>query len=86
MQAAIVTASPGQPPKLAMAELLEWHVVADGDMPDADITVLLWWTDHAGVTDWDRGWRDGEAWRLAESGGVCPGTVTHWAQPEGPAA
>lgn len=85
MSTAIVTAVAGQPATLAVAELLEWHVVAAGDMPDSDITVLLWWTDHAGITDWERGWWDGEDWRLAESGGVCAGTVTHWAQPEGPA-
>ena len=67
------------------AELLEWHPTAGGQRPDADITVLLWTRDHAGITDWERGWWDGEDWRLAESGGVCAGTVTHWAQPEGPA-
>ena len=69
-----------------MAELLEWHCVAGGDLPDADITVLMWVRDWAGITDWERGWFDGEAWHLAESGGMCAGTVTHWAQPEGPAA
>lgn len=64
------------------AELLEWHRAAH-DMPDADLTVLLWIVTGAD-TEWQAGWWDGEVWRLAESGGVCAGSVTHWAEPEGP--
>lgn len=68
----------------SMAELLQWHRVADGDMPDADTTVLLWIMDGQ-VGDWEPGWWDGEHWRLCESGGVVFGVVTQWAEPEGPA-
>lgn len=66
-----------------MAELLQWHRVAAGDMPDADLTVLLWLCDGT-VQEWAAGWWDGQDWRLCESGGVAAGTVTHWAEPEGP--
>jgi hypothetical protein len=67
---------------------LEWHHVSVHDMPDADLTVMLWISDPTGLSqpDWDRGWWDGEVWRLAESGGACAGTVVAWAEPEGPAA
>ncbi len=67
------------------AELLEWHCVANGDLPDDDLTVLLWVKD-GGTADWASGWRDGDAWRDAASGGVVAGEVTHWAAPEGPAS
>ena len=63
-------------------ELLKWHTPAS-DMPDAEITVLLWVQDGQ-VAGWASGWWDGEDWRLAESGGVCAGTVVAWAEPEGP--
>lgn len=68
----------------SIAELLQWHRVAGGDMPDADTTVLLWIMDGQ-VGDREPGWWDGEHWRLCESGGVAFGVVTHWAEPEGPA-
>lgn len=68
-----------------LIEVLTWHDVAAGDMPDADIVQLLWIRDADGHAEWDRGWWDGEGWRLAESGGRCCGTVLFWAEPEGPA-
>jgi len=74
----------------SQAELIEWHP-ASGSKPDADATVLLWLTPNpeAGMhapAGWEAGFWDGADWRLAESGGVADGTVTHWAQPDGPAA
>lgn len=69
-----------------LIESLQWHDVAAGDMPDADADVLLWILDADGSKGWDRGWLDGDCWRLAESGGEVDGTVTHWSAPEGPAA
>ena len=69
------------------AEMIEWHP-ASGDKPDADATVLLWIPgfDTLVPSGWEAGFWDGENWRLAESGGLVDGTVTHWAMPEGPAA
>jgi hypothetical protein len=70
--------------RTSSAELLEWHR-AEHELPDADITVLLW-IGTGTEADWAAGWWDGEAWRLAESGGVCAGVVYAWAEPEGPAS
>jgi hypothetical protein len=67
----------------AIAELLEWH--AADTLPDADATVLMW-VREGSAADWASGWWDGEDWRDAASGGVVAGTVTHWAEPEGPPA
>jgi len=67
----------------AVAELLEWH--AAEQLPDADMTVLMWVCCGA-ERDWFAGWWDGEDWRDCASGGVVVGEVTHWAEPEGPAA
>jgi hypothetical protein len=67
-----------------LIEALTWRDVAAGEMPDSDITLLLWLRHMDGSTDWDRGWWDGECWRLAESGGECGGTVLFWSSPEGP--
>ena len=50
------------------------------------MAVLLWIKLLDGTHDWAGGWWDGTDWRLCESGGVCSGVVTHWAEPEGPAA
>lgn len=60
---------------------LTWHPAAQP--PDCDITHLLWIQDGA-ESDWQAGWWDGTDWRLCESGGVVAGTVTHWADPQGP--
>ena len=68
----------------AVAELLEWHAAAE-QLPDADMTVLMWVVSGA-ERDWFSGWWDGEVWRECASGGVVAGTVTHWAEPEGPTA
>lgn len=70
------------------AELIEWHP-ASGSKPDADATVLLWMAPDAqdGISipaGWEAGFWDGDDWRLAESGGLVDGTVTHWAQAGGP--
>lgn len=67
-------------------EQLVWHNPAAGDMPDAEATVLMWVLLEDGDELWEGGWWDGEAWRLAESGGICPGTVSAWSEPNGPAA
>lgn len=66
---------------------LTWHDAAR-ELPDADMTVLLWTRDASidAGHDWTTGWHDGDCWRLCESGGVCAQTVTHWAEPEGPTA
>jgi hypothetical protein len=69
-------------------EVLQWHD-ASVSKPDADSTVLLWFgaagQDGDGdLPGWEAGWWDGEAWRLAESGGVAADLVTHWAEPCGP--
>lgn len=63
-------------------ETLHWHSASC--VPDADTTVLLWVQYADGETDWSSGWWDGGDWRLCESGGVCCGTVLHWADPAGP--
>jgi hypothetical protein len=63
-------------------EALQWHPAEQ--LPDADITVLLW-VVYGTEPDWCRGWWDGEAWRDCASGGVVAGVVTHWAEPAGPA-
>ncbi len=65
-------------------EALSWTPASQ--LPDADLNVLLWLVWPDGETDWAPGWWDGEAWRLCESGGVCAGRVTHYAEPVGPAA
>lgn len=65
-----------------VAELLEWHSVAAG-LPDADTTVMMWVADGT-EHDWAAGWWDGECWRGCDHGGPVAGTVTHWADPEGP--
>lgn len=67
-------------------QFLQWHCVAFRDYPDADLTVLLWIRLLDGTQEWAGGWWDGADWRLCESGGVCSGVVTHWAEPAGPAA
>ncbi len=82
MPATATNAAAGHPPRAAVAEFLEWHPTAGGQRPDADITVLMWVWYADGTADWAGGWQDGDAWRDAASGG----TVTHWAEPEGPAA
>ncbi len=67
-----------------VSELLEWHSVATG-LPDCDTTVLLWIV-NGNESDWAGGWHDGQDWRGCDHGGVLAGTVTHWAEPEGPQA
>jgi hypothetical protein len=67
----------------AIAELMEWHH-AD-QLPDADMTVLLWVVCGT-EQDWCSGWWDGDCWRDCASGGEVAGRVTHWAEVEGPAA
>lgn len=66
-------------------EQLRWHPAKPGSLPDADQSVLLWvrWPD--GEEDWCTGWLDADGWRLCESGGLCGGEVTHWADVGGPA-
>lgn len=71
-----------EPPTNPLIEPLRWHDVAAGDMPDPDLTVLLW-TDDA-EQPWAAGWFDGEVWRLCESGGECAERVLFWSSPEGP--
>lgn len=65
----------------ATAELLEWHATATA-LPDGDITVLCWLQPG---DEWFAGWWDGHCWVDAATGGWLEG-VTHWAEPEGPAA
>lgn len=68
------------------AELLEWQSVAGGHYPDADMTVMLWLQYADGTADWCSGWWNGEQWLDCASGDKVGGVVTHWAEPEGPAA
>ena len=68
----------------AVAELLEWHSAEQ--LPDADMTVLMWVVSGGTEQDWFAGWWDGDCWRDCASGGEVAGVVTHWAEPEGPAA
>jgi hypothetical protein len=73
------------------AELLEWHCVEKGDMPDCDLTVMMWVQyppdpEGGATSDWASGWWDGEVWRHCSSGGVVAELVTHWAAPDGPAS
>lgn len=69
----------------AVAELLEWHDVRTS-MPDSEITVLVWTRDERGDADWCSAWWSGEQWIDCASGGIVELDVTHWAQPDGPAA
>lgn len=71
--------------KTRLFEFLEWRNVAAADMPDADTTVLMW-VVTGNERDWCSGWWDGQDWRGCDHGGVVDGTVTHWAEPAGPAA
>lgn len=70
-------------PAPAVAELLEWHSAEQ--LPDADMTVLMWVVSGT-ERDWFAGWWDGDVWRDCASGGEVAGVVTHWAEPEGPVA
>lgn len=67
----------------ASSEVLTWLAPED-DMPDADITVLLWVRDSLGGQDWCAGWWDGADWRDCASGGVVDGQVLRWAEVTGP--
>lgn len=81
--AAVITAPPGQPIRVAQAELLEWHPTASR-MPDADLNVLMWVRYEDGTAEWCSGFWDGdERWWDCTAMPVS-GTVTHWALPEGP--
>lgn len=73
-------------PDGAPLEVLAWHSTANGNLPDADMTVLLWLRAPDGTADWAGGWWDGTDWRLCESGGVAAVAVSHWAEPAGPGA
>ena len=78
---ATLIADPAAPPATRI-EPLAWRPTALA-LPDADITVLCW-TEPA--AEWHAGWYDGEQWLDAATGGPMAGTVTHWAEPEGPNA
>ena len=67
-----------------LSELLRWTEAAQ--LPDADMTVLMWIAYSDGTSDWAAGWWDGECWRDAATGGKVFGSVTHWAEPAGPRA
>lgn len=67
----------------ACTEALTWRH-PDDDMPDADISVLLWVRDGLSGQDWCSGWWDGEDWRDCASGGAVDGDVLRWAQVSGP--
>ena len=64
---------------------LRWHRVAEGVLPDADTTVLMW-VLYGDGQDWAVGWWDGEVWRDAASGGDVAGCVAYWCEPQGPQA
>jgi len=57
-------------------ELLTWHRLP-GQMPDADLTVLLSTIDSCDSTV-AAGWFDGEFFRWCDTGGVVRGTVLGW--------
>lgn len=38
-----------------IAELLEWHSMGGGNLPDADMTVLMWVEESDGATNWYAG-------------------------------
>jgi len=81
---AVITVRPGQAITVQTAELLEWHSVAAGCLPDAELTVMVWFKDRAGITYWCGGWWTGERWLDVATGDDVWGTVLYWAQPEGP--
>ncbi|MEX8520035.1 MAG: hypothetical protein AB3X44_16115 [Leptothrix sp. (in: b-proteobacteria)] len=62
-----------------ITETLTWHD-AETSKPDAEITVLLWFSD---CLEYATGWWDGEEWHSCVDGCEVEG-VTHWAEPEGP--
>ncbi|MEY2686850.1 MAG: hypothetical protein RL375_1048 [Pseudomonadota bacterium] len=64
-------------------DAMTWTPAVD-QLPDADLTVLLWVSYADGTADWAAGWWDGECWLDAASGGEVAGQVTHWAEPAGP--
>lgn len=63
--------------RVTLTEIITWHPVGE-QLPDADLTVLM-----AHGSEVSSGYLDGDTWRYAESGGMCP-LVTHWAEPRGP--
>ncbi len=68
-----------------LIEQLHWHS-ATSTPPDADLTVLAWVQYEDGTADWCSAWLDADGWHDCASGGLIAGTVTRWAQPEGPKA
>lgn len=65
----------------SITEQLQWHD-AGQRLPDSDITVVCWGPDGF-FTGW---WADDcKQWIDCASGGVVEVTVTHWAEPKGPA-
>lgn len=62
-------------------ELLQWHPVDAGLLPDTDLTVAVWSASDALLT----GYWDGmlEVWVDCATGATID-DVTHWADPAGP--
>lgn len=66
---------------MSTSEALQWND-AKAKKPDSDITVLCW-GDEGYFCGW---WDDAEGqWHACESGGVVD-HITHWSDPQGPAA
>lgn len=64
--------------------MLTWKPIGEG-LPDSDVTVLVWLETGEWFSAW---WDDDDetrGWYDAATGGRIEG-VTHWAEPQGPAA
>jgi len=61
-------------------ETVTWIAVAQA-MPDAEESVIMaWHPDSFAYPDPEKGWWDGEAWCLAESGGEVIEPPLWWAK------
>lgn len=71
---------------MSATELLQWNDAAT-TKPDADITVLVLTVEKPGDPgEWWSAWWDDEreCWIDAANAYKVCGTVTHWAEPQGP--
>ena len=75
--------SKNQPP---ISEVIDWHAV-QSELPDSDITVLIYQAEALGDPVWLGYWDDSEERWFYASSDPAGGMVTWWAHlPTGPSA